>query len=84
MHDDPRVEFLDPDEEFDEDGVEWWGEEGLGSDKRALVPAHATARRVICSVVVFALGLSLTGFLGRAAYRHDQQVALAARSLVLR
>ena len=81
MHDDPRVEFLDSDEEID--GVRWRGEEGINSHQSARLPAHTTARRVIWSVVVFALGVSLTGFLGRAAYRHDQQVAVAAKSLVL-
>jgi hypothetical protein len=84
MHDEhPQVEFLDPeDDPAAADDVLWLGEEGLGSQRR-LLPPLTTSRRLAGSVLVFALGLSLTGFSGISAYRHDQNVAAEANALIL-
>lgn len=78
----PQVEFLDPGDDSGE--VEWIGEEGLDSHRGAQLPPHTTARRVVGSLAVFALGLSITGYAGDFAYRHDQAVATAANALLLR
>lgn len=79
----PDVEFLDPAED-DADGVDWLDEEGLETGGTAALPPRATARHILGSLVVFTLGLSVTGFAGLGAYRHDQTVAAAANALVLR
>ena len=78
----PQVEFLDPGDDSGE--VEWIGEEGLESRGGARLPPHTTARRVVGSLAAFALGLSMTGYAGDVAYRHDQAVAAAANALLLR
>jgi type II secretory pathway pseudopilin PulG len=85
MHEGTRVEFLDGDDGADDQAdLAWPGEEGLASHHRVLLPANTTVHRVVGSLAVLALGFSLTGFLGRSAYRHDQQAAAAAGVLALR
>ena len=81
----PQVEFLDPGEGRGEaDEVLWLDEEGLGGHRGGLLPPRTTVHRVAGSLLVFALGLSLTGFSGLSAYRHDAAVAAAANELILR
>jgi hypothetical protein len=88
MHDEhAQVEFLDPEDRDGHDSAEdvaWLDEEGLGTHRGLLLPPLTTARRLTVSLAVFALGLSLTGFSGFAAYRHDQNVAAEANALILR
>jgi hypothetical protein len=79
----PEVEFLDPAGQ-DADGVDWLDEEGLGAGGTAVLPPRTTVRRIAGSLAVFALGVSVTGFAGLSAYRHDQSVAAAADALILR
>jgi hypothetical protein len=84
-HEHPQVEFLDPEDGFGTaDEVHWLDEEGLGSHRGGLLPPRTTSRRVAGSLLVFAVGLSLTGFAGVAAYRHDQRIEAAANALILR
>ena len=78
----PDVEFLDPEEHAD--GIDWLDEEGLESAGTAMLPPRVTARRALGSLMVFALGLSVTGFAGVSAYRHDAAGAAEANALVLR
>jgi hypothetical protein len=78
----PDVEFLDP-AEGDPNSVEWLGEESLGARGGTFLPRRTTARRVFGSLAVFALGLSVIGYPGLGAYRHDQAVAAEANDLML-
>jgi hypothetical protein len=78
----PDVEFLDP-AEGDANDVEWLGEESLGARRSTLLPRRTTARRVVGSLAVFTLGLSITGYRGLDAYRADQSVAAEANDLML-
>ena len=81
----PEVEFLDPgDGHGGADEVLWLDEEGLGTQSGGQLPPRTTTRRLVGSLLVFALGLSLTGFSGTAAYRHDKAVQAAANELILR
>lgn len=82
--DGPLVEFLDPGDGHGEvDEVLWLDEEGVGSRHGGL-PPRATPRRILGSLLVFALALCLPGFTGLHVYRHDQSVAAAANELILR
>lgn len=80
----PQVEFLDDGEGSEVDDVLWLDEEGIETHHSRLLPRRATPRRIAGSLLVFALGFSLTGFSGLAALRHDQAVAAAANELILR
>jgi len=83
---DPDVEFLDP-AEGAPDAVEWLGEDGeesLGARGSTALPHRTTARRLLCSLVVFALGFSITTYSGLHAFRHDEAVAAEANDLMLR
>ncbi|HET9172657.1 MAG TPA: hypothetical protein VFN97_24740 [Actinospica sp.] len=86
----PRVEFIDPHE--DPDAVEWLdgdaddggGEEHVRSHENSRLPPPTTARRLLGSLLVFALALAGAGYAGTLAYRHDEAVEQAANTLVLR
>jgi hypothetical protein len=81
-----EVEFLDPDgdPDGDADAVHWLDEEeGLGP-RSARLPARTTPHRVLGSLLVFALGFSVTGLFGASALRHDRAVRAAANELMLR
>lgn len=85
-----RIEFLDPQQDADDiawldsDGAEeTGGTEHVWSHEGSVLPPRTTARRVLGSLLVFALALSATGYAGRHAYRHDQAVAAAANVLLL-
>jgi hypothetical protein len=86
----PGIEFLEPHEEPDEvawldaDDAEETGDARGGSRGGVPLPPRTTARRVLGSLLVFALALSTTGFAGLDAFRHDQAVAAAENTLLLR
>jgi hypothetical protein len=86
----PGIEFLEPHEEPDEvawldaDDDEETGDARSGSHGGVPLPPRTTARRVLGSLLVFALALSTTGFAGLDAFRHDQAVAAAENTLLLR
>jgi hypothetical protein len=80
----PRIEFIDPHE--DPDAVDWLDEhdeEHVRSHESARLPRRATPRRVLGSLLFFALTLSAAGYMGSAVYRHDEAVEEAADTLVL-
>lgn len=82
-----RIEFLESPE--DPEDVAWLDidgehEENLGgSHGGSLLPPRTTVRRVLLSLLIFALALSTTGWAGVDAFRHDQSVQAAANELVL-
>lgn len=82
---DPHIEFIDPHE--DPDSVDWLDEddeEHVRSHGSARLPPRTTARRVLGSLLVFALVFAATGYAGTLAYRHDEAVEQAADTLELR
>ncbi|HWG24717.1 hypothetical protein [Actinospica sp.] len=83
----PQIEFIDPHD--DPDSVAWLDEQGehdeehVRSHESARLPSRTTARRILGSLLVFALVLAATGYAGAATYRHDKAVELAADTLML-
>lgn len=86
-----RIEFLEsPEGPGESADVAWLDidgeqEENLGGSRGgSLLPPRTTVRRVLVSLLVFALALSTTGWAGVDAFRHDQAVQAAENELVLR
>jgi hypothetical protein len=83
-----RIEFLESPE--DAGDIAWLDVDGEpaedldGSRGSSLLPPRTTARRVLVSLLIFALALSTTGFAGVHAFRHDQSVQAAENELVVR
>jgi hypothetical protein len=86
-----RIEFLEsPEDAGDIGDIAWLDVDGEpaedldGSRGSSLLPPRTTARRVLLSLLIFALALSTTGFVGVHAFRHDQSVQAAENELVVR
>lgn len=80
------IEFIDPHE--DPDAVAWLDEieheEHVRSHENSVLPPPTTSRRLLGSLLVFALVLAGAGYTGTAIYRHDEAVEEAANTLMLR
>ena len=83
----PSIEFIDPHEEPGDEpyAIAWLdADDEPGTQPReGRLPPHTTMRRTLASLLVFGLALSITGFAGAYAYRHDQAIELAADTLIL-